>query len=84
MTDLNESATKALAQIEDTIVELLRLHPAGLSNVDVSNLLNIQSSYNGQHKNYLSLSIIGRLLSQGRIRMNKDDSGRRNIYSAKS
>ena len=81
MEDLRQKAAAALSQIEDAIIELLNRNPQGLSNIDVCNILDLKSSYNGQHKNYLSWSIVGRLLSQGRVTVTKDHNGKSKVYS---
>ena len=58
---------EGLRQIEDAILELLHRNPQGLRNVQVADLLDLRSGVRGGQRNYLTYSLLGRLLSQGRV-----------------
>ena len=60
-------AEEGLNQIEDAILELLQHNPQGLSNVDIANMLNLHSAVRGGRRNYLTYSILGGLLADGRV-----------------
>lgn len=79
--ELASKAEKSLRELEDAVVELLRLEQAaGLTNAEISSRLRLNSSYMGQHRNYLSLSLLGILIDQGRVRVAKASDGRGNLY----
>ncbi len=60
-------AEEGLNQIQDAILELLRHNPQGLRNVDIAEMLNLHSNVRGGRRNYLTYSILGGLLADGRI-----------------
>jgi DNA-binding IclR family transcriptional regulator len=60
-------AEEGLQQIEDAILELLENNPKGLRNVEIADMLNLHSSVLGGRRNYLTYSILGGLLADGRV-----------------
>ena len=66
-----EMAQRGLGQIEDAILELLRIHPTGLTNAEIARLLGVETGQPGQHRNMLSWTIIGRLIEAGRVQREK-------------
>ncbi len=60
-------AEEGLHQIEDAILELLQHNPQGLGNAQIADMLNLHSSVRGGRRNYLTYSILGGLLADGRI-----------------
>ena len=62
-----QKAAKGLTMIKDAILETLDQNPDGLTNAEIATLLNIKSHYEGHHAGYLSWSILGLLLNEGRI-----------------
>ncbi len=60
-------AQKGLAQIEEAILELLAQNPQGLRNVQIADMLHLHSAVRGGRRNYLTYSILGGLLADGRI-----------------
>lgn len=76
--ELQEMARVGMNQIETSIIELLKRNPTGLSNQDIANELGLQSSHEGNQKNYLTYSILGNLMEAGLVF--KDKSGPRPKY----
>ncbi|HOK96901.1 MAG TPA: hypothetical protein PK052_06765 [Anaerohalosphaeraceae bacterium] len=62
-----EKAQKGLSLLKEAIVEIIESHPNGIRNVDIADLLEIHSDYSGGNKDFLSWSIIGLLLNEGKI-----------------
>jgi len=60
-------AQTGLRHVEDAIVELLQHNPQGLRNVEVADMLGLRSIHRGGQRNYLTYSVLGRLVNQGRI-----------------
>ena len=53
--------------LKDAILELAKANQGGISNSDASSLLGLRSNYQGGSNNYLSYSVIGLLMSEGRL-----------------
>lgn len=53
--------------IKDEVVAMAELNPHGITNAQVTNKLGLQSTHDGQHRNYLSHSILGVLMREDRI-----------------
>ena len=66
-----EKAQSGLVILKEAIFELLAAHPEGLRNVDVADSLGLKSDFEGEQRGYLSWSILGLLVNEGRIRYEK-------------
>ena len=62
-----EKAETGVAMLKDAIQELLIHHPEGLRNVDVAEKLDLRSGQKGSQKDYLSWSLLGLMVEEGRI-----------------
>ena len=62
-----EKAQLGLGLLKDAIAELARANPSGITNSDVASGLGLRSDYGGGSKDYLSYSLLGLLLREGRI-----------------
>lgn len=62
-----ERAQLGLEMLKDAVLQLAAANPAGVSNADVVLELGLQSDHDGKHRNYLSWSILGILMREGRI-----------------
>ena len=60
-------AAEGIQQIENAVIELLNRNPQGLRNMQIANMLGLSSGVRGGHRNYLTYSVLGNLLDQGRI-----------------
>ena len=63
-----ERAQIGLSFLKSAIVELARANPEGIANADAASLLGLRSDYNGKQKDYLSYSVLGLLIREGKIR----------------
>ena len=62
-----ERAKKALTELEEVILDYLRSKPDGAINNEIARELALESDHNGKQKNYLTYSILGGLIKQGRV-----------------
>lgn len=62
-----ERAQNALEMLKSSVLELTEANPTGVKNSDVAKLLGLQSDYGGGSKDYLSYSILGVLMREGKI-----------------
>ena len=67
MRKLLDRSKMARAELECCIVDLLRLHPDGLRNPEIARALCLESDFMGRQKNYLTYSLLGGLVEQGKI-----------------
>ncbi|MCX6900805.1 MAG: GIY-YIG nuclease family protein [Verrucomicrobia bacterium] len=72
-----ERAQIGLEFLKSAILELARANPEGIANADAASLLGLRSDYRGRQKDYLSYSVLGLLLREGKVRR----STRRHIAS---
>lgn len=62
-----EKAQLGLQLLKDAIIEFTAANKDGVSNSDVASLLGLRSDYRGRQKDYLSYSVLGLLLREGKI-----------------
>lgn len=74
---VREKAQLGLALLKDSILELAKANRAGISNSDAASLLGLRSDYGGGSKDYLSYSLIGILMREGKLE--RDGSSKRHI-----
>lgn len=65
-----EKAQMGLDLIKSAIMELAKANPLGIKNSDAAKYLGLQSNYGGGSKDYLSYSILGILMKEGRMERN--------------
>jgi hypothetical protein len=66
-----EKASIGLDLIKEAVVELAKANSDGVTNADCAKALGLQSNYGGGAKDYLSYSVLGLLLEEGRLK--RDD-----------
>lgn len=66
-----EKAQMGLELIKSAIMELAKANPKGIKNSDAAKYLGLQSDYGGGSKDYLSYSILGILMKEGRLERNE-------------
>lgn len=64
---VREKAQIGLGLLKGAILELAKANPAGVSNSDAASLLGLRSDYGGGSKDYLSYSILGLLMREGKL-----------------
>lgn len=62
-----EQAQLGLGMLKAAITKLIDANPKGITNSDTASLLGLRSDYRGRQKDYLSYSILGLLLRDGKI-----------------
>lgn len=62
-----ERAQLGLELLKTSILELVTANPDGILNSDAASLLGLRSDYRGKQKDYLSYSIIGLLMREGKL-----------------
>lgn len=62
-----EKSQMALELLKSAIMELAKANPGGIANSDAAKYLGLQSDYGGGSKDYLSYSVIGLLMKEGRL-----------------
>lgn len=63
-----EKAQMALELMKSAVMELAKANQNGISNSDAAKYLGLQSDYGGGSKDYLSYSVIGLLMKEGRLK----------------
>lgn len=67
-----ERAQLGLDLIKTAILELAKANSEGITNSDAASLLGLRSDYRGKQKDYLSYSILGLLMREGKIFRDQD------------
>lgn len=62
-----EKAQMGLDILKSAVMELAKANPEGIKNSDAAKYLGLQSDYGGGSKDYLSYSILGILMKEGRM-----------------
>lgn len=66
-----EKAQMGLSILKSAVMELAKANPSGIKNSDAAKYLGLQSDYGGGSKDYLSYSILGILMKEGRMVRNE-------------
>lgn len=64
----HEKAQKGLALLKEAILGILEQKKKGLTNAQIADILEIHSDYQGSQKDYLSWSVLGLLMNEGKVR----------------
>lgn len=67
-----EKAQIGLDLMKEAIVELAKANGSGVTNADCAKALGLQSNYGGGAKDYLSYSLLGLLLEEGRLKRDEN------------
>jgi hypothetical protein len=62
-----ERAQLGLEFLKSAIYELAKANPSGIMNADAASLLGLRSDYRGKQKDYLSYSVLGLLMREGKV-----------------
>ena len=63
----HEQAQQGLNLLKEAILGILAQKSDGLRNAEIAEILEIHSDYQGSQKDYLSWSVIGLLLNEGKV-----------------
>jgi uncharacterized protein len=80
-TGVREKAQLGLRFLKDATLELAQANKQGVTNSEIAKALGLQSDYLGGSKDYLSWSILGLLMREGRIR--RETNSRRHSAQVK-
>jgi hypothetical protein len=69
-----ERAQIGLALLKSALLDLARCNPAGITNSDAAKTLGLRSDYRGRQKDYLSYSLLGLLMREGKLRRSDSKS----------
>lgn len=72
-----EKAQLGLALLKESVLELAKANPKGVTNSDAASLLGLRSDYGGGSKDYLSYSVIGLLMREGKLE--RDSTSRKHM-----
>lgn len=78
--NLFKESQKGLVIIKNTILKLLMSETDGLTNSQIARILGLESSHEGNQKDYLTYSVLGILMSEGKVKKLRD--GRTVLYVA--
>ncbi len=62
-----ERAQLGLTMLKKAVLDLTRANRSGVTNSDVAGALGLRSDYRGRQKDYLSYSILGLLIREGKV-----------------
>ena len=68
-------AQVGLRQIEEAILRLLTINPQGLRNIEIAKSLGLRSDFLGSHRNYLTYSVLGKLIEEGKVVRDEQNKG---------
>ena len=74
-------AQRGLADIKNSILLLLAEHKSGLRNADIARALGLESDMKGKQKDYLTYSVLGLLMKEGKVKQTKIEKPSRVIYT---
>ncbi len=75
-----EKAQLGLHLIKDSLLELAAANSKGITNADAVLALGLHSDHDGKQRNYLSWSVLGILMREGRIKKTTGTSPRDSRY----
>ncbi|WP_076736889.1 GIY-YIG nuclease family protein [Deinococcus maricopensis] len=64
---VKEKAQIGLALLKEALLELAQANEQGVTNAEAASLLGLRSDYGGGSKDYLSYSLIGLLMREGKL-----------------
>ena len=84
MTDkeIKALACDARKKMEEAVIALLSNYD-GLTNTEIAEELNLHSSHEGRQKDYLTYSILGILMENGKVEKIRYNNSRHPVYKLK-
>ena len=73
-----EKSIYAVSLLKEAILEVIKQNPEGIINNDIARFLKLESDFEGNQKNYLSWSVLGLLVNEGKVKYKK--IGARKLY----
>ncbi len=66
-TGVIEKAQIGLTLLKEAVLELAKANAGGITNADTASVLGLRSDYGGGSKDYLSYSLLGLLMREGKL-----------------
>jgi hypothetical protein len=76
-TGVKEKAQLGLSLLKEAVLEFAKANQKGISNSETASLLGLRSDYGGGSKDYLSYSVIGLLMREGKLE--RDGTSRKHV-----
>jgi uncharacterized protein len=73
-----EKSIYAVSLLKEAILEVIKQNSEGIGNSEIARILTLESDFEGNQRNYLSWSIIGLLVNEGKVKYKK--IGSRKFY----
>jgi hypothetical protein len=73
-------AEMAMALLKEAILDHLEAHPEGIGNADLAENLNLRSDQDGEHRNFLTYSVLGILISERLVQKKVAKAAQRGIH----
>ena len=80
-TGVIEKAQIGINLLKDALAEFAEANPQGITNSDAAHYLGLQSDNDGKQQDYLTYSILGILLKEGRVISVKEGNRRKYKYA---
>lgn len=74
---VKEKAQLGLVLLKEAVLEFAKANPRGVSNSDAASLLGLRSDYGGGSKDYLSYSVLGILMREGKL--DRDGASKKHV-----
>ena len=81
-SSMNFRPTRSGPLFKTAVLNLARANPDGISNADTASLLGLRSDYRGSQKDYLSYSVPGLLMREGKVKRRNGKSPRHVVEGA--
>lgn len=65
---VREKAQLGLGLLKDAVLEFAKANGKGITNSDAASVLGLRSDYGGGSKDYLSYSVLGLLMAEGKLK----------------
>ena len=73
-----DKSKQAVSLLKEAVLETIKQNHNGIGNNDIARQLKLESDFEGSQKNYLSWSLIGLLVNEGKVKYKK--VGARKLY----
>ena len=76
MVSPHDRAQVGLELVKEAIMQELRSNRKGMTNAGIVHSLGLESEFEGENRNYLSWSILGLLIKEGKVRYEGEGKGK--------
>jgi hypothetical protein len=72
-----DKAQTGLEMIKEAIISELKAHKQGMTNAEIVHKLGLESDVEGENRNYLSWSVLGILIADGKVKYTGERKSKR-------